>query len=246
MTDLEIIYRDEHYVAVYKPAGLLVHRSSLARDAEEFALQRLRDQLGQPVYLCHRLDRPTAGLLMFALDPEADQKMKGLFAERLVQKRYWAVVRGYVLEEGTIDHALRKPRDYFRRPERYAEAEPQPAVTDYRHLAHTELPYPTGPYETARYSLLALQPRTGRTHQLRRHMAHISHPIVGDARYGDGAHNRLFRERFECHRLLLASVGLSFIHPYTQASIDLLTPVDDEIQQVLAAVSLDVSADETG
>lgn len=210
---LEILYKDEALVAVNKPAGLLVHRSMIDRHETEFALQLVRDQIGQRVYPFHRLDKPTSGVLVFGLNAEIGRQMTELFTTRAVEKQYLAVVRGYTVEEGLIDYPLKEQLDRIADAQADTDKAAQPAVTGYRRLNTIELPHPVGPYQTARYSLVALTPQTGRKHQLRRHMKHIFHPIVGDTTHGDGRHNQLFRDEFDCHRLLLAATRLSFVHP---------------------------------
>jgi tRNA pseudouridine65 synthase len=235
---LPILYQDDYYIAIYKPAGLLVHRTKLARGVRQAAMQQLRDQIGQRVTPVHRLDRPTAGVLLFALSQEADVAMKRLFEERTVQKSYWAVVRGWLEPPtGRIDYPLRLPREHLDPSERegYEELERLPAITDYAQMSQTELPVPIRPYETARYALVKLCPQTGRTHQLRRHMAHLAHPIIGDTKYGDTQHNLFLREEMGLGmpRLLLTAVALSFTHPFTQQPITIQTLPDADFVALL-------------
>ena len=215
---LDILYQDEHFIAVNKPCGLLVHRSPIDRRERRFALQIIRNQTGQHVFPVHRLDKPTSGILLFALSSEAAKGMSDLFRANQVLKTYIAVVRGYTRENGTIDHGLRALDD---RPGAKNSKSDNVfhAVTDYRRISTIELPYAVDKYPTARYSFVELHPRTGRRHQLRRHMKHISHPIIGDTRYGTGVHNRFFRERFNSSRLLLAAVKLEFVHPFTKEAV---------------------------
>lgn len=215
---LEVLYRDERFIAIDKPAGMLVHRTWIS-DGSEFALQRLRDQIGRRVYPLHRLDRPTSGVLLFALDREAAAELGAAFEARQLEKRYLAVTRGFVEEEGVIDYALREE------PDKPAQA----AVTRYRPLARVELPIAVGRYPTARYSLVEAMPETGRMHQLRKHFAHIFHPIIGDTTHGEGRHNRLFRERFGLHRLLLLAHRLDFTHPYSGERISIRAPLPPEL-----------------
>ncbi len=228
---LAVLHQDERLVAVYKPAGLLVHRSNIDRD-RDVVLQRVRDQLGGHwVYPVHRLDRATAGLLVFGLDPDAASVLAAAFREQRVGKRYQAVVRGWVEGAGRVD----RPLGAGRRGEGGA---PQPAVTDYRPLAWTELPIPVSRYDTARYTRLELQPQTGRQHQLRRHMKAISHPIIGDTTHGDGANNRLFREHLAARRLLLVATGLTVPHPADGRPVRLATEPDAELQGILQRAGL--------
>jgi len=212
---LEILYRDEWLVAVNKPSGLLVHRSWIDKDETRFALQMVRDQIGQYVHPVHRLDKPTSGVLLFALDSETAKRLGEAFESGAVSKEYLAVVRGYIGEAGVIDYPLKEILDKMTDAKARKDKEAQEAVTAYERLAAVELPIPVGRYETARYSLVKLRPETGRKHQLRRHMKHLLHPIVGDTKYGRTEHNNLFREQFGCHRLLLASTEMRLPHPVT-------------------------------
>jgi tRNA pseudouridine65 synthase len=219
---LDIVFRDEWLVAVNKPPGMLVHRTRISRD-RDFVLQRLRNQLGRRVYPVHRLDRATSGLLLFALDPETDSITSTDFQEGRVTKHYLAVVRGWTDEAGTIEHAL-KTEDRTRLRE---------ATTHYRRLDKVELAEPVGPHPTARYSLVAFRPETGRTHQIRRHANHFAHPIIGDTTHGDGRNNRLFRRRFGIHRLLLHAWTLDLSHPRTGEPLRLQAPLPPDFQHIL-------------
>ncbi|MCX7167110.1 MAG: pseudouridine synthase [Rhodocyclales bacterium] len=211
---LDILYRDEFLVAIHKPAGLLVHRSDIDRHETRFAVQLLRDQIGQRVHPLHRLDRGTSGVLLFAFDADSARGVGGQFQRDEVKKRYLAIVRGWPPESGVIDHALsRRFDDYGRKLGPESRAEALPAVTEYRRLATVELPDAVDRYPSSRYALVILMPKSGRQHQLRRHMKHIAHPIIGDATWGKGVHNRFFQQRFGCERLLLACTGLSLRHP---------------------------------
>ena len=224
---LEILYQDEYLVAINKPSGLLVHKSPIDRHETEFALQMVRDQIGQYVYPIHRLDKPTSGVLLFALNAEILKTMSLLFRSHEVSKEYIAVVRGYTQEEDLIDYPLKQMLDTKEQKKHGITKEAQEAKTQYECLATVELPYAVSRYPVARYSLVKLLPKTGRKHQLRRHMKHIFHPIVGDTKHGRGEHNILFREKFECHRLLLHSHRVSFVHPVTKQSVEIEASVDD-------------------
>jgi tRNA pseudouridine65 synthase len=203
---LAILYRDERYVAIHKPANVLVHRTWLASRDERFVLQALRDQLGQRVYPVHRLDRATDGVLLFGLDPEAAGALAEPFENQQVEKVYWAIVRGWTDQSGTIDNPV-KDRD--------EGGEPKPGISHYRRLAQVELPVAVDRYPTSRYSWVEVRPLTGRRHQIRQHLKHIGHPLIGDTSYGKGPHNRFFRERFGIHRLLLMARSLAFTQPFT-------------------------------
>ena len=210
---MDILFKDQWLVAINKPAGLLVHRSMIDRHETRFAVQMLRDQIGQHVYPIHRLDKPTSGILLFALNRDIARTMGEQFSERTTSKSYLAVVRGYAAKAERIDYPLKEELDKKSDARADQDKPAQEAVTSYRRVATVELPYAVGRYETARYSLVELILETGRKHQLRRHMKHVFHPIVGDTTHGDGKQNQLFRDHFDCHRLLLASTSLTFDHP---------------------------------
>lgn len=230
---LEILYQDEVLVAVNKPAGLLIHRSEIDRHETRFALQLVRDRIGQRVYPVHRLDKPTSGTLLFALDAQTARRLTAAFSAREVTKRYIAVVRGYPDAQGTIDHPLREMLDKMTDRRARRDKEAVPAVTDYQTLATVELPVRVDRYPTSRYALIAAFPRTGRKHQIRRHLKHIAHPVIGDTTWGKGRHNRLFAERFGCTRLLLHAHTLSLRHPVSGQSLTISTPLDTEFGAVL-------------
>lgn len=213
--DLTIIYRDERFIAIDKPAGLLVHRSAMDVSETEFAVQQLRDQIALRVFPVHRLDKPTSGLLLFAFDSEAASRLAEQFSNHTIQKTYLAIVRGYAPEHVHIDYPVKAQMD------KYVKTNGQQGITDVYTLAKCELDIANDKYDKSRYSLVELRPQTGRRHQLRYHMKHISHPIIGDPRYGKRVHNDIFKSHFDCHRLLLASIGLSFTHPFTQEKLEL-------------------------
>jgi tRNA pseudouridine65 synthase len=204
-TQLPILLQDEYLVAIHKPPGILMHRSPISRDTV-FVLQTLRDQIGQRVYPVHRLDRATSGVLLFGLSPEAAQKVVRQFEERTVEKEYRALARGWVDDQGVIDHPV---------ADEEGNNIPQEAITDYRCLQRGELPFAVDRYPTSRYSLVSVSPRTGRRQQIRRHFKHISHHLIGDTTHGNGKHNRFFREQFGIRRLMLTSQRLGFTHPYS-------------------------------
>ncbi len=232
---LEILYQDEYLVAINKPSGLLVHKSPIDKHETQFALQLVRDQIGQYVYPVHRLDKPTSGVLLFALDPQIAQTMSLLFRASQVDKEYLAVVRGFTEETSLIDYPLKQMLDTKEQKQKGITKETQEAQTQYQRLATVELPFPVSRYPVARYSLVKLFPRTGRKHQLRRHMKHIFHPIIGDTKHGRGEHNTLFREKYTCHRLLLHAYRVSFIHPIYQEKLVINASLDDTWQKLFKA-----------
>jgi len=236
MKSLPLLYLDEHLAIVNKPAGLLVHRSSIDRHENENAMKTLRDQLGQWVYPIHRLDKPTSGALVFALDKETARLMTQSFFEKTVSKSYLAVVRGFTKEAECIDYPLKEQLD--KRADQRADRDKpaQEAVTEYKRLATVELPHAVGRYETARYSLIQASPLTGRTHQIRRHMKHTFHPVIGDTKYGDGKQNEFFRGNFDCRRMLLHAWEIEFAHPYSGHLLGIQAPLDQAFQSLLIAL----------
>ncbi|QOP40841.1 tRNA pseudouridine(65) synthase TruC [Sulfurimonas marina] len=229
---LEILYQDEHLVAINKPSGLLVHKSMIDRHEIYYAMKMLRDQIGQWVYPIHRLDKPTSGVLLFALDKESARLLNEQFRERSPQKTYIAVVRGY-LEDGVIDYPLKEKLDKIADKDAKEDKEAQEAITEYKALDQIELQVSVGKYDTVRYSLVELHPQTGRKHQLRRHMKHISHHILGDTKYGRGEHNKFIRKEYNVHRLLLHCCSLQFVHPYSGEVITLKADLDDTFTNLL-------------
>ena len=232
--ELPILYRDEHIVVIDKPPGLLVHRSEIDRHETRFAIQILRDQIGQRVWPAHRLDRGTSGVLLFALNSATASRLGQQFEKGSVDKRYWAIVRGFPAEHGSIDHPLSRQRDAYEFQGEASSNEAQEALTRFRKLAEVELPVAVDRYPSSRYALLELEPVTGRRHQIRRHLKHISHPIIGDATYGKGRHNRFFAEQLGCQRLLLACVQLVFDHPVSGERLPIKAPVSGQFAATLA------------
>ena len=210
---LSIVYQDEEYVAINKPPRLLVHRTAIDSQETQFAVQLLRDQIGQRVFPVHRLDKPTSGVLLFALNESALTKAQKAFEMGHVNKTYHAIVRGHPSESGVIDHPLRKMLD--RGPKTKSDTA-QEAKTLYRTLATVEQPIPTERYPKTRYAWVELDPKTGRRHQLRRHLSHIDCPIIGDAR-----RNLAFKEQYGFVRLFLHASSISLVHPFSQVSIEI-------------------------
>lgn len=232
---LDVLYQDKDYIAVHKPSGMLVHRTNLApSDKSLAALQVVRDQLGQRVYPVHRLDRPTSGVLLFALSSEAAQALSKEFSEQRVRKKYLAVVRGKSPASFVIDHPLREELDKIADKMARVDKPAQEAVTDIETLATVDLPYQViARYPTSRYSLVRAVPLTGRKHQIRRHLKHLNHPIIGDVNHGVGIHNRFFKEQFQNSRLLLACTEMSFVHPLSSQHISIQAPLADDFREIL-------------
>ena len=223
--DLSVLHRDERFAVVDKPAGLMVHDSALARGETDFAADRLREQFGKPVYLVHRLDRATSGCLLLAFDREAASALGKALMAGDVEKEYVAICRGWPAEERfAIEHPLDggpgKPVK-------------KPATTAFEVLARCELDLASAGFATSRYALLRARPLTGRFRQIRRHLKHASHHLVGDTSHGDGRHNRAFR-MLGVHRMLLHAQRLAFAHPFTGERIEASAPPDAEFAKALA------------
>lgn len=230
---LPILHLDRDLVVVVKPAGLLVHRSLIDRHETRFLLQLLRDQLGQRVYPVHRLDKPTSGVMVLALTRDVARTLGEQFSAGQVKKEYLAICRGFTQTAERIDYPLKEEAD----PLSDAQADPhkpaQTALTDYQRWARMELPIAIGRYPSARYSLVHLQPHTGRKHQLRRHMKHIFHPIIGDTSHGDGRQNRGFRDYCGVGELMLCGWRLSFSHPVSGTPMQFTAPLSHAWRQAL-------------
>lgn len=230
--ELEVLYKDEYLVAINKPTGLLVHKSMIDRHEIYFAMKMLRDQIGQWVYPVHRLDKPTSGVLLFALDSHTAKLMSEQFKAHSIQKTYIAVARGYVDESGVIKHALKEKLDKISDKNVSTHKEPQEAITEFKCLDRIELDESVGRYNTVRYSLVELKPETGRKHQLRRHMKHINHHLLGDTKYGRGEHNKFVRKKYDMNRLLLHALTLELSHPYTSEKLKIKADFDSIFKMI--------------
>ncbi len=247
---LTILYQDDYLVAVDKPAGLFVHRSFMDKDEIYFALQLVRDQIGKYVYPVHRIDRPTSGVLLFALTKAVAQKLNEAFANKssgvdkslqgmatTLVKTYYALVRGHLpidKQSQLIDYALKEKLDKLGDKNVSRDKAPQPAQTHYQVLKQASLPIAVGKFDSVRYSLVKLKPVTGRRHQIRRHLAHLRHPIIGDINYGDNKQNPFFGQHFGFKRLMLIAKSLSFTHPVTEQVVTISAEFDEQWQQVFA------------
>jgi tRNA pseudouridine65 synthase len=230
---LPIIYHDEHIVAINKPGGLLVHRSDIDHHETRFAVQLLRDQIGQMVYPIHRLDKPTSGVLVFALSSEVARQLGDIFNRHALIKTYVALVRGFAPEQGIINHPLVEELDKYTDKKARANKPAQEAITRYSTLAQIEFPFSIDKYPNTRYSLVQCTPQTGRKHQIRRHLKHISHPIIGDAKHGKGNHNRFFQQQFSCAGLMLAATELSFNHPIDNKPLTISASLPPSFTQII-------------
>ena len=229
----EILYQDNDLIAINKPSGWLVHRSWLDKHETVVVMQTLRDQIGQHVFPVHRLDRPTSGVLLFALSSEIARLMSEQFVIKQIEKTYHAIVRGYVEGEATIDYPLVEELDKIADKFSDSNKPAQDAVTTYRGISKIEVPIKVGKFDTARYSFVELKPKTGRKHQLRRHMKHIFHPILGDSKHGDLHQNRAFAEFFSIKRLMLHASKLQITHPINHDPIIIEANLDQQWQDIL-------------
>ena len=223
-SEVGVVFQDDVLAVVDKPAGLMVHDSALARGETDFAADRLREQFGRPIHLVHRLDRATSGCLLLAFDRDTASALGKVLMSRGVEKDYLAVCRGWPEERFTVDHPLDggpgKPVK-------------KPARTEFVRLGTCELEMPSAGFPTSRYALLRARPHTGRFRQIRRHLKHVSHHLIGDTSHGDGRHNRAFR-MLGIHRMLLHAERLAFLHPVTGARIVAIAPPDAEFARALA------------
>ena len=229
---LAILHADDAIVAVNKPAGLAAHRSHLVGRDDDYLVDAVREATGRTLYLAHRLDRATSGVVLFGASKAIVAALGAQFMARTVEKRYLAVVRGWLDDSGEIDHALDAP----------GKPEPKPAVTRYRSLARVELPIPLSRYASVRYTLLEVEPVTGRYQQIRRHLRHVSHHLVGDTTHGRGEHNRLFRATFGVHRMLLHAQSLAFDHPANGVRTTIRAPIDEAFRRAVALFGADAAA----
>jgi tRNA pseudouridine65 synthase len=214
---LQILFQDEYFVAVNKPSGFHVHppEDNYPVPRDRIVLYIIRDLIKQHVYPVHRLDAGTSGVLLFALSSESAGRMNKLFSERQIEKMYHAVARGHVPETGIIESPLKLD----------STGDLAEAKTSFRRLHTLQLPVPVGKkFPTARYSWVEVTPHSGRFHQIRRHFARISHPLLGDANHGDSKHNQFFRNQLGIEGLCLKAMRLGFVHPYTLQPISIAAP----------------------
>jgi tRNA pseudouridine65 synthase len=221
---LELLYQDELLAVVNKPAGLMVHDSKLARGESEFLADQLREQLGVPVFLVHRLDRATSGCLLFAFDRDTASTLGKQLMSQSFAKDYIAVCRGWpALDQFELDYPLDGGP---------GKPECKPAQTRFAVQARGEQPWPLTGFETSRFALLQCSPLSGRFRQIRRHLHHLSHHLIGDTSHGDGRRNRQFRMQ-GVHRMLLHAWRLRFPHPAGARTICVEAPLDSEFQRAL-------------
>lgn len=223
--NLKIIYEDEYLIAINKPHGLLVHRSSIATNTDLYALQLLRNQVGYHVFPVHRLDRKTAGVLVFSKTAEFVAPMQQTLHEESTAKRYHTIVRGFFPEEIIVDYALTNDK-----------GKTQEAITLFKCIQRTELPIALGKHQTSRYSLIEAYPKTGRMHQIRKHLNHLRHPIIGDRPHGCNKQNKLFLEKWQLNTMLLDAKELTFIHPASRETIHIKADYSEEFVRISTAL----------
>ena len=227
---LQVLHLDPAFAVVDKPAGLMVHDSALARGETDFMADRLREQFGRQIFLVHRLDRATSGCLLLAFDRESASILGKTLMSGDFEKDYLAMCRGWPEEDFVVDHPLDggpgKPQK-------------KPAITHFKRLATCELAMPSAGFDTSRYALLRAQPQTGRFRQIRRHLKHLSHHLIGDTSHGDGRHNRAFR-MMGIHRMLLHAERLRFSHPHSGERVEAVAPVDAEFAKALGLFGEDL------
>jgi len=219
---LQILYQDDLLVAINKPNGLLVHRTYIAEQDAQFALQLLRDQIDQKVFPIHRLDRKTSGVLMFALNSETVKIVQQQVENQSVTKKYLAIVRGWFPDEREVDYALTNDR-----------GKTQEAITHFKLIEKTEVNIPFGKHETSRYSLIEAHPKTGRQHQIRKHLNHLRHPIIGDRPHGCNKQNRLFKERWNMNTMMLHAETFICKHPISNEKLKIVAPLNSEFIRML-------------
>ncbi len=221
---LEVLYEDEYILAVNKPNNVLIHYSHYARNIKDATLiDLLERQFKKRFFPLHRLDRKTSGVIILAKEKEFISLFQELFFKDQIEKTYLGIVRGFSPAEGTIDSPVKNPDTKV-----YKEA-----LTHYKTLASVTLDIPVHPYPQSRYSLIELKPNTGRMHQLRIHLNKISHPLVGDYKYGDRFHNRMYEEQFDCHNLFLHASTIAFTHPHTKEVLKIKAPINENWKKVM-------------
>ncbi len=227
---LDIIYQDKYLVAINKPHGLLVHPSGIADEDRETAMYLLKEQLDKWIYVTHRLDSKTAGAILFAINAKVQKKINHQFEKRLNKKVYYAIVRGYTNDADIIDYALINTK-----------GKTQEAITRFETIARTEIDIPLGEHETSRYSLVKVMPETGRYHQIRKHLAHIDHPIIGDRPHGCNKQNRMFKKVFNSMTMFLHARSLQFYHPREEKDIEIKAPLQPEFEAMLKTLQFDLT-----
>lgn len=208
---LDIIYWDKHYIAVAKPAGILVHPFKERSQDRRHLMRSLKKQTGMYLYPIHRLDKPVSGVVIFGLSKDATRLIKESWNEETTQKKYYALCRGEIDEQGVFDFALKHP-----------DGHKQEAYTEFKRVS-----------TNGEYSFVDISIKTGRMHQIRRHFSRRMFNLIGDSKYGRGSINLIFKQKYKLYRLFLHSYELSFIHPFTQQRVTLKTAMPEELTDIL-------------
>lgn len=219
---MQVLFEDDDIIAINKPNGMFVHRTALDPLATEFVIQIVRDMIGHWVYPVHRLDRKTSGVLILAKNQEIQSILNEYFRDREVDKVYYAIARGYTDDEGSIDYAIENDRGKV-----------QEALTHYKTIERAEINISSGKFPTSRYSLVEVKPETGRQHQIRKHLSHIFHPIVGDRPHGCNKQNRFFLEHFNMGSMMLHAASISFEHPVSKETTKVNAPIFGEFERMI-------------
>lgn len=224
---IPVIYEDDHYIAVNKPHGLMIHKSALSRGVKEFLVNILEDQIGQKVYPVHRLDRKTSGVILFAKSSEATKLVGEQFQNKTTKKEYLAIVRGHFIERVMVTKALENDKGVI-----------QEAETEFICVSKSTIDIPVAKYPTARFSLVKCKPKTGRMHQIRKHLNHLRFPIIGDRPHGCNKNNKMLLEKFGLEKMMLHAKELTFYHPFTKENITLNAELSSEFNRMLDELKL--------
>jgi len=227
-----ILFEDDYIIAVNKPNNMLVHHSIMANNIidEKSLVQVLKNKYHVKYYPIHRLDRKTSGIILFSKEKENISKFQKLFINNKIQKTYCGIVRGFSPISLTIKSDV-KGRD---------SNVYKCALTELKTLKTKEINIPITPYKTSRYSLVKLIPKTGRLHQLRIHLNKINHPLIGDPKYGDRFHNRMFVNKFNCDKLFLHAKQIEFIHPFTEEKINIIANFPSHWHKIVGEFDWDI------
>lgn len=233
MTELDVVFEDDHLLVIDKPAGLLMHPSWLDRREKDTLASRVKEYLEHKgyqgkVHTVHRLDRPTSGLVVVAKDDSVAKALADQFLSKTVKKRYWAICRGFVPEQGLIDNPLKEEHDKIADKFADAEKQAQDAITEFKRLGIVEVAQPVGRYQKARYSWVEVMPVTGRKHQIRRHFKHLRHPLLGDSRHGCRHNNEVWSGEFGFEGLALRAVRLEFVHPVSGKDLSFFVGINGQ------------------
>ncbi len=228
---MNILYEDESIIVIDKPSKMMVYPTPMAKNCHWFATKELAKLGYTKLHTIHRLDRPTSGVLLFAKNKEVARDLSLLFRENKIKKTYLCLVRGFTEKSGSIDKALKKDGD----------GSLQEAKTNYTLLNQIIVDLEISKYPQSRFSLVEVEPQTGRMHQIRRHFSHLRHPIIGDKRYGDRHYNKFIKEQYKIEDLMLHALSIEFKHPSSKELIKIETDPPtyfNELLEILNAVKV--------